>query len=158
MQDTEGIKMKRSNRITLTMTVLLTALTLSFQHCAPARFASEELASTEKIDGVDGSGDGVHVTDGDLNAGDHRYDRKSNRCERKRGHHHIENLHNDKKVAICHKPPGRPDLERTLCVGEAAAEAHVRLHGDTLGACQSDLDGSADDKGDADHDHGDESF
>jgi hypothetical protein len=42
----------------------------------------------------------------------------------------------EKKVVVCHRPPGNPGYPQTLSVGEAAAAAHVG-HGDTLGACTS---------------------
>jgi hypothetical protein len=40
----------------------------------------------------------------------------------------------DKKVVLCHVPPGNPANARTLSVGEAAIGAHL-AHGDQLGEC-----------------------
>jgi hypothetical protein len=45
---------------------------------------------------------------------------------------------NPKKVTICHIPPGNPDERHTITVGAPAVAAHVREHGDYLGACQPD--------------------
>jgi hypothetical protein len=40
------------------------------------------------------------------------------------------------KVEICHRPPGNPSNEQTLCVGPNAAERHLIEHEfDTTGAC-----------------------
>ena len=41
----------------------------------------------------------------------------------------------DKKVCICHFPPGKPGKAKTICVGSRAAFAHLTQHGDTLGEC-----------------------
>lgn len=43
----------------------------------------------------------------------------------------------DKKIAICHFPPGNPSNGQTILVGIPAAKAHL-AHGDTLGACDKD--------------------
>jgi hypothetical protein len=43
---------------------------------------------------------------------------------------------NTKKTTICHIPPGNPGNAHTICVGNAAVDAHVRNHGDLLGPCQ----------------------
>jgi hypothetical protein len=40
---------------------------------------------------------------------------------------------NDKKVTICHKQPQKQDI--TITVSESAVKAHVKNHGDTIGAC-----------------------
>ena len=42
---------------------------------------------------------------------------------------------NTKKTTICHIPPGNPANEHTICVGNAAVQAHVDNHHDTIGAC-----------------------
>jgi len=42
---------------------------------------------------------------------------------------------NTKKTTICHIPPGNPANAHTLCVGNPAVAAHLRNHGDYLGAC-----------------------
>jgi hypothetical protein len=39
------------------------------------------------------------------------------------------------KVTICHIPPGNPENAHTITVGAPAVEAHVTLHGDTIGEC-----------------------
>lgn len=39
------------------------------------------------------------------------------------------------KVTICHRPPGNPGNAHTIRVGEPAAQAHMRNHGDTRGPC-----------------------
>jgi hypothetical protein len=46
------------------------------------------------------------------------------------------NLAQDPKVTICHFPPGNPANAQTITIGAAAVNAHVRLHGDTLGPCE----------------------
>ena len=38
------------------------------------------------------------------------------------------------KVEVCHVPPGDPDAQHTITIGESAVEAHMD-HGDLLGAC-----------------------
>ena len=43
---------------------------------------------------------------------------------------------NPKKVTICHIPPENPDERHTITVGAPAVAAHVRNHGDYIGACQ----------------------
>ena len=43
---------------------------------------------------------------------------------------------NPKKVTICHIPPGNPAERHTITVGAPAVAAHVRNHGDEIGACQ----------------------
>jgi cysteine-rich repeat protein len=50
----------------------------------------------------------------------------------------------DKKVTLCHVPPGNPANAQTISVGEAAVRAHV-AHGDQLGACASACPSSCDD-------------
>jgi hypothetical protein len=42
----------------------------------------------------------------------------------------------EERVVICHHPPGTPRSPHTIVVGESAVAAHVRSHGDTLGACE----------------------
>lgn len=41
----------------------------------------------------------------------------------------------DKKVVICHVPPGNPDNAHTIEVAESAVAAHLD-HGDSLGSCE----------------------
>ena len=43
-------------------------------------------------------------------------------------------VHADKKVTVCHRPPGQPGNGQTISVAEAATGAHLG-HGDALGAC-----------------------
>jgi hypothetical protein len=43
---------------------------------------------------------------------------------------------NKKKTTICHVPPGNPANAHTLCIGNAAVEAHLRNHPDYLGPCK----------------------
>jgi hypothetical protein len=40
-------------------------------------------------------------------------------------------------VVICHVPPGNPDNEHTIIVGEPAVEAHVDNHDDSMGPCET---------------------
>jgi hypothetical protein len=40
----------------------------------------------------------------------------------------------EEKVTICHRPPGNPENEHTIVVGEPAVPAHL-AHGDDLGEC-----------------------
>ena len=42
------------------------------------------------------------------------------------------------QMVICHVPPGNPDNEHTITVGEPAIDAHVDNHGDVLGPCDAD--------------------
>ncbi|XZF12514.1 hypothetical protein ACTHGU_12035 [Chitinophagaceae bacterium MMS25-I14] len=42
--------------------------------------------------------------------------------------------HDNKKVQICHIPPGNPENAHEICVGESAVQAHL-AHGDRLGMC-----------------------
>jgi outer membrane biosynthesis protein TonB len=41
----------------------------------------------------------------------------------------------DKKITICHIPPGNPFNAHTITVGESAVQAHLD-HGDYLGPCE----------------------
>ena len=50
----------------------------------------------------------------------------------------------EKKVTLCHVPPGNPAATQTLVVGEAAVGAHL-AHGDQLGACAAACPSSCDD-------------
>ena len=56
----------------------------------------------------------------------------------------------DKKVVVCHYPPGNPANAQTISVGEAAVTAHLG-HGDDLGACPTGclLNGALCDDGNA---------
>jgi|SRR5918998_435598 hypothetical protein len=45
-----------------------------------------------------------------------------------------DNGNNNRKVTICHIPPGNPDNAHTIRVSENAVDAHL-AHGDTLGKC-----------------------
>jgi hypothetical protein len=42
------------------------------------------------------------------------------------------------KVTICHIPPGNPENRHTIVVAAPAVQAHVELHGDTIGECGGD--------------------
>jgi len=42
----------------------------------------------------------------------------------------------EKKVTVCHYPPGNPANSHTISVGEAAVSAHLG-HGDEVGSCPS---------------------
>jgi cysteine-rich repeat protein len=50
----------------------------------------------------------------------------------------------EKKVTLCHVPPGNGDNVQTISVGEAAVSAHL-AHGDQLGACAASCPASCDD-------------
>jgi hypothetical protein len=39
------------------------------------------------------------------------------------------------KVLVCHLPPGNPANMQEICISPAAVDTHVRLHGDSVGAC-----------------------
>ena len=45
-----------------------------------------------------------------------------------------DNGDKNKKVEICHRPPGNPDNAHTIRVSENALQAHLD-HGDTKGPC-----------------------
>src|SRR2546423_10857029 len=40
----------------------------------------------------------------------------------------------EKKVQVCHRPPGNPNNYQTITIGAAALPAHL-AHGDLVGAC-----------------------
>ncbi len=44
----------------------------------------------------------------------------------------------DHRVTICHIPPGNPDNAHTITVGAPAVSAHLD-HGDTIGACRTEV-------------------
>lgn len=48
------------------------------------------------------------------------------------------------KVNVCHVPPGNPGNAHTISVAENAVAAHL-AHGDTLGACECQVDGNCTD-------------
>src|SRR5262245_50753882 len=50
----------------------------------------------------------------------------------------------EKKVTLCHVPPGNPSQTQTISVGEAAVPAHV-AHGDAVGACPTGCAAGCDD-------------
>jgi cysteine-rich repeat protein len=50
----------------------------------------------------------------------------------------------EKKVTICHVPPGNAANRQTISVGEASVSAHL-AHGDQLGACPTACPASCDD-------------
>ncbi len=52
--------------------------------------------------------------------------------------------HAEKKVTLCHIPPGDPANPQTISVGEAAVRAHL-AHGDQVGACATGCPPSCDD-------------
>lgn len=41
----------------------------------------------------------------------------------------------NKKVTVCHIPPGNPEQKKTLCLPDSAIKAHLD-HGDYLGICK----------------------
>ncbi len=41
------------------------------------------------------------------------------------------------KVDVCHIPPGNPENAHTINVSRIAAQVHVLMHGDKIGACES---------------------
>lgn len=43
-----------------------------------------------------------------------------------------------RKTTICHVPPGNPANRHTLCIGNAAVDAHLDHHDDILGPCESE--------------------
>ncbi len=43
----------------------------------------------------------------------------------------------ERKITICHYPPGNPDARHTIIINESALEAHL-AHGDTIGACEDE--------------------
>ena len=58
----------------------------------------------------------------------------------------VAKANGDDKVQICHRPPGNPDNEHTITVGNAAVPAHL-AHGDYVGACISGDGGNGGDPG-----------
>ena len=52
--------------------------------------------------------------------------------------------HAEKKVTLCHVPPGNPAQLQTISVGEAAVSAHL-AHGDQVGACTATCPTSCED-------------
>ncbi len=55
-----------------------------------------------------------------------------------------EAVHAEKKVTLCHTPPGNGARPHTISVGEAAVSAHL-AHGDGVGACAPACPASCDD-------------
>jgi len=47
----------------------------------------------------------------------------------------------DNTVCLCHRPPGNPSNEHTICVGASAVDAHL-AHGDSVGPCAGDSGGN----------------
>ena len=47
----------------------------------------------------------------------------------------------DRKVCLCHVPPGNPSNAHTICVGAPAVSSHV-AHGDTMGSCPTGCGGA----------------
>jgi hypothetical protein len=54
----------------------------------------------------------------------------------------VGTAHAEKKVTICHHPPGDPNSTQTVSVGESATAAHLK-HGDELGPCASGCQANA---------------
>ena len=57
-------------------------------------------------------------------------------------HSHV--VHGEKKVTLCHFPPGNSDAPHTISVGEPAVPAHI-AHGDRVGACTATCPTNCDD-------------
>ncbi|MFH1047948.1 MAG: hypothetical protein V1738_06630 [Patescibacteria group bacterium] len=94
-------------------------------------------ADTDADGDVDGDADGDGDSDGDGDAdGDTDVDADGDGdgdCTE-----YWESYCRPDKVLICHIPPGNPDNAHEICVGGAAAPAHV-AHGDYLGPCDPDI-------------------
>ena len=90
------------------------------------------LAAFPVYTGADGGGNG----NGNGNGGGNAHDNGNGRADDNGG----DDNGNDgvDHVAICHVPPGNPDNEHTITVGEPAVDAHVDNHGDSLGPCDAD--------------------
>ena len=90
------------------------------------------LAAFPAYTGADGGGNG----NGNGNGGGNAHDNGNGRADDNGG----EDNGNDgvDHVAICHVPPGNPDNEHTITVGEPAVDAHVDNHGDSMGSCDAD--------------------
>ena len=90
------------------------------------------LAAFPAYTGADGGGNG----NGNGNGGGNAHDNGNGRADDNGG----DGNGNDgvDHVAICHVPPGNPDNEHTITVGEPAVDAHVDNHGDSLGPCDAD--------------------
>ena len=58
-------------------------------------------------------------------------------CEESPGKGKGKGKGSDKKVTICHIPPGNPDNAHTITISESALDSHL-AHGDTIGDCGSD--------------------
>jgi hypothetical protein len=48
--------------------------------------------------------------------------------------HNSSSADNGSQVTICHCPPGSPQNNQTMTVGQTAAQAHL-AHGDIIGPC-----------------------
>jgi hypothetical protein len=59
-------------------------------------------------------------------------------------------VHADKKLTVCHRPPGNAGSPQTISIGESAAAAHLG-HGDQMGQCPTGCQGNGSlcDDGDA---------
>jgi len=61
---------------------------------------------------------------------------KDIRAPKKNGNGNCNGNGNEKKVYLCHVPPGNPSNPQTLCISVNAVPAHLGLHGgDQLGKC-----------------------
>ena len=58
----------------------------------------------------------------------------------------------NKKVTVCHIPPGNPGNAHSITIDKSALAAHL-AHGDNVGKCQND-DDDDDDDDHGGHDHG----
>ncbi len=63
----------------------------------------------------------------------------------------------ERKVTICHFPPGNPDNEHTISVGASAVPAHL-AHGDYRGECKDDGNGNGNGNGNGDGRDNDRDF
>ena len=60
----------------------------------------------------------------------------------------------NKKVEVCHVPPGNPENEHTISISEDAVDAHL-AHGDYLGECENEKEhGNSGNDDEEDEEHG----
>lgn len=102
--------------------------------CAPTSHGSDKDQGKDKDKDKDDDKDKGH--DKDRDGGD---DKDKGRDK---GHDKDRDGDDDeRKVTICHRPPGNPGNAKTLSVGASAVKAHLD-HGDKLGSCGSEGDDS----------------
>jgi hypothetical protein len=137
----------RRNILTLT-TIAISALTLGvFQACSDVSFSSANSSPKVKVTDIDDNNDSI-LTDTDIEdnddvaASDDSDDGDQGEIDNDYEGDIDENYGcsngNDKKVLVCHIPPGNPENAHNICISKNALQTHVDHHEDYLGECRSE--------------------